>query len=59
MPMLTHDTADSIQNPGKYEEKLHKLNVEAYQDFICPYIKQVIQTIEDYKIKEKKEPQPC
>ena len=54
MPMLTHETADSIQNPGNYEEKLHKLNVDAYRKFIAPYIHQVLETIEDYKNKNPK-----
>lgn len=55
MPMLTHETADSIQNPGNYEEKLHKLNVEAYSKFIAPYIEDLIKTIKDYQPKKEKE----
>ena len=54
MPLLTHDTADSIQNPGDQEEKAHKLNVDAYRKFIAPYIHQVLEAIEDYKGKQHK-----
>lgn len=52
MPLLTHDTANSMQNPGKKEEKLHRHNVDAYKKFIAPYIQQVLDSIEDFKGKK-------